>query len=108
MKLKNLFESDRSLPGLPQPEEEEFCCGKHAECKKLSLVRPLQKAIEYYDDEELDVFKNRTPDSYTDHEVEQFAEVLHTMWETDIPGWLISLQHRNIKPPEQLTMNNEQ
>jgi len=106
MNLKNLFESDRSLPGLPQPEEEEFCCGKHAECKKLSLIRPLQEPIEYYDDEELDVFKNRASDSYTDPEVAQFADILHSMWETDIPGWLISLQRRNIDFPEQLIIYN--
>jgi hypothetical protein len=103
MKLKNLFASDNPNLGQTQREETEFCCGKHAICKKnLTVVCPslnLNESYEYYDDEELDIFKDRSPISYTEEETKQFVEIFRTMWESDIPGWLISLRLRGIELP---------
>jgi hypothetical protein len=104
MQLKNLFASDNSFSG--SSSEEEFCCGKHEICEKSRVIQTFKKTVEYYDDEELDVFKNRSGDSYSDEEVEQFAEIFHTMWKSDLPGWLSSLRARNIQPPNQLGIRN--
>ena len=103
MKLKNLFASDEnnSLNPLPQPDSE-ICCGEHEVCEKDILLKAAQNPIEYYDDEELDFFKGRSSNSYDNEEVEQFAEVLHTMWETDVSGWIRSLQLRGIELPDNL------
>ena len=66
------------------------------------MMEAATKDIVYYDDEELDVFKGRPSDSYTDEEVEQFSEVLYTLQEVEVAGWLRSLQLRGINLPDAL------
>ena len=75
------------------------CCGQHAVCERDSLLNTKMKAV-YYDDEELDVFANREPSSYTDEEISQFQNVLYTMKDFDVAGWLKSLQTREIQLPD--------
>lgn len=60
------------------------------------------KPIEYFDDEELDVFKGRSSDKYTDEEVEMFAEVLYTMRPDEVVSWNRSLILRGINVPDQI------
>ncbi len=84
-------------------ENTEFCCGAHDTCEKGLSRKTNIPEIEYYDDEELDVFKGRVSDSYSQEEIEQFKEVLETMFESDIPGWLNSLDMRGIALPEVLS-----
>ncbi len=81
----------------------EFCCGAHDVCEKGLTKKTCEPEIEYYDDDELDVFKGRTPDNYSQDEVELFKEVLETMFTSDIPGWLKSLELRGISLPESLS-----
>ena len=103
MKLKNLFQPDTSSPGDPFAREEpDACCGRHAFCEKGLSLKNTSQAVEYYDDEELDIFAGRSVDSYQKEEIEQFTEVLHTMLETDIRGWMHSLQLRRIELPDAL------
>ena len=54
------------------------CCGQHAVCEKESLLAAVSKQIEYYDDEELDRFKGRAPNAYTDKEIEEFRKYTQT------------------------------
>jgi hypothetical protein len=103
MKLKNLFASDTEKVRDPFFQEaSEGCCGKHKICQKDLALKKAQNPVEYFDDEELDVFKNRSSDSYNEEEIALFAEIFHTLWETDIPGWICSLQLREIELPSQL------
>ncbi|MDL2257456.1 phospholipase [Bacteroidales bacterium OttesenSCG-928-I14] len=104
MKLKNLFASGKedSYPINDSLHEDDVCCGQHDVCEKELLIKAASQAIEYYDDEELDKFQGRSSDSYEESEVELFAEVLHTMWESDVSGWLRSLQLRGIELPDEL------
>lgn len=102
MQLKNLFQRDENNTHAFPAEEPEVCCGEHEVCEKDLLLRAFQKGIEYYDDEELDTFRGRPSDSYSNEETEQFAEVLHTMWESDVAGWIRSLQLREIELPDSL------
>lgn len=81
-------------------EPADECCGMHITCERDSLLASVSPTIEYYDDEELDVFRERTPQSYTDDEVEQFRDVLLSMRPEDIAGWARSLQLRQIALPE--------
>jgi hypothetical protein len=97
--LKNLFAPDAPGARSSMEEEAEFCCGKHAVCKKSLSLRPSRNPVEYYDDEELDIFKGRPADSYTEVETEQFMEVFCTMWTSDVSGWLESLRLREIELP---------
>lgn len=78
------------------------CTGEDERCEQVCMMEALLKDIEYYDDEELDAFKGRQSDNYTNNEVEQFAEVLHTMRQDDVKGWNRSLILRGINLPDQL------
>lgn len=78
------------------------CCGQHQICEKESLLAAVSKKIEYYDDEELDRFKGRPSNGYSDEEIEEFRDILYTMQEVDVAGWSRSLQLRGIELPDEL------
>lgn len=77
----------------------EGCCGQHAVCEKEMMLKTVGKPIEYYEDEELDAYRGRPADAYTSEEEEQFEEVLTTMRQDEVAGWLRSLQLRGINLP---------
>lgn len=95
--------SEERVEETPQPQstrkEDDECCGQHAVCEKESLLSTKVKP-DYYDDEELDVYAQRDPQSYTEEEISQFQDVLYTMKEFDVAGWLKSLQLRQIELPD--------
>ena len=76
------------------------CCGQHEVCEKESLLAAISKQIEYYEDEELDRFKGRGGDDYTEEEAEQFRNVLYTMRSEEVAGWVRSLQLRQVNLPD--------
>lgn len=78
------------------------CCGQHEVCEKESLLAAISKQIEYYDDEELDRFRGRASDDYTEEEEEEFREILYTTKEEEVAGWSRSLQLRGIELPDGL------
>ena len=78
------------------------CCGQHQICEKESLLAAVSKQIEYYDDEELDRFKGRPSDGYSEQESEEFRDILYSMQEVDVAGWSRSLQLRGIELPDEL------
>ena len=78
------------------------CCGQHQICEKESLLAAVSKQIEYYDDEELDRFKGRPSDGYSEEEIEEFRDILYSMQEVDVAGWSRSLQLRVIELPDEL------
>ncbi|MDR1762571.1 MAG: hypothetical protein LBR64_01260 [Dysgonamonadaceae bacterium] len=84
------------------------CCGQHETCALREIVqkRARKAEVEYYDDEELDIFRGRTADSYCREETALFREVLETMLESDVPGWLESLKMRGIELPSELRIEN--
>ena len=53
-----------------------FLCGTDDKCEQVCMMEAAVKGVEYYDDEELDRFRGRPSDQYTDEEVEEFATVL--------------------------------
>jgi len=75
------------------------CCGAHEICDKESLIAHTHGDIVYYNDEELDVFKGKSPDQYTPEETDEFREVLNTMHYSEVGGWLRSLMARDVKLP---------
>ena len=78
------------------------CCGQHEVCEKESLLAAVSKEIEYYEDEELDRFRGRMGDAYLPDEIEEFREVLYTMREDEVAGWVRSLQLRQVELPDDL------
>jgi hypothetical protein len=85
-------------PETTTPIADADCCGAHEVCDKETLLSDNDKII-YYQDEELDAHRLKNPSAYTTGEIEQFREVLYTMRDDEVAGWLRSLQLRGIYPP---------
>ena len=88
-----------------QPQQEipaGECCGKHAVCEKQKLAEARLHSAQYFDDEDLDRFKGRSSDNYTDQEVEEFRYVLYTMQQDEVREWMECLQARDIEIPDEL------
>ncbi|MDL2221117.1 phospholipase [Parabacteroides sp. OttesenSCG-928-N08] len=101
-KLQRLFEEGK-ISEIPEAKEiPEECCGAHEVCERDSLLAAVSKEIEYYADEELDRFRGTPSDSYPQTAVEEFGEVLYTLREVEVAGWLRSLQLRGIELPDAL------
>lgn len=81
-----------------KPADDSGCCGQHLVCERETLLQTNAEII-YYDDEELDALAGIPYTEYTDEQAEQVREVFRTMKESDVPGWVRSLQLRNIQLP---------
>ena len=91
------------LDAMPEVQEVDAeCCGQHEICERDSLLAAVSKQIEYYDDEELDTFIGRAPEDYTPEEADKFRDVFYTMQDTDVAGWVRSLQLRGISLPDEI------
>lgn len=80
---------------------DEECCGAHEVCERDSLLNSDCEII-YYDDEELNEMANIHAVDYTEKQKKQLSEVFYTLKESDVAGWLKSLQLRSIELPEDL------
>lgn len=102
-KLKRQLERGEivDLPSIQQVQDME-CCGQHETCEKESLLAAVSKQIEYYNDEELDRFRGRGSDAYSADEIEEFREILYTMREEEVAGWVRSLQLRAVALPDEV------
>lgn len=101
----NKTRADRSETAVQQPQQAVpagECCGKHAVCEKQKLAEARLREAQYYDDEELDRFKGRSPDSYQDQEVEEFRYIMYTMRQDEVREWMECLQAREIELPDEL------
>ena len=78
------------------------CVSSTDGCVHDCLMAKSVQTPEYFDDEELDAYKDRPSDSYTDDEASQFAEVMYTMQQREVSHWLASLSLRGINLPDQL------
>lgn len=98
-KLKQQLASGE-IDKMPEPiNVDTECCGQHETCEKDSLLAAVSKQIEYYNDEELDRFRGKHGDEYDESESEEFREVLYTMRDDEVAGWVRSLQLRYIELP---------
>ena len=89
------------IDAIPEPQEiQEECCGQHETCERDSVLAAVSKEIEYYNDEELDRYQGGEADAYDEAAVEEFSEVLYTLQEIEVAGWLRSLQLRGINLPD--------
>ncbi|MBO1363572.1 hypothetical protein JHU38_07285 [Prevotella sp. A2931] len=102
--LFTLFSRSADSTEAPVPVQESCntCNGENDKCEQECMMEAAIKDIEYYDDEELDAFRGRESDTYTEQEVEQFSEVLYTMRPDEVKGWTRSLTLRGVNLPNQL------
>ena len=87
---------------MPTSGDCSSCDGTDDKCEQVCMMEAAIKDVEYYDDEELDRFRGRQSDQYTDEEVEEFATVLYTMQPKEVKGWNRSLILREINLPNQI------
>lgn len=91
------------LEAMPEVVEADAeCCGQHEVCERDSLLAAVSRKIEYYDDEELDQYIGTSPDAYTPEQEDEFRDVFYTMQDTDVAGWVRSLQLRGIALPDNI------
>jgi hypothetical protein len=89
-----------SLPATrPAPEA---CCGLHDVCEHGDPTVASGREAEYYDDEELDAYRGVAPGEYSETAADKFREVLYTMKEPEVAGWIRSLQTRGIRLPDMI------
>ncbi len=75
------------------------CCGAHEVCEADSLLSSSDN-IEYYNDEELDRYRGVAPKGYSDEAIEEFRDILYTLKEREVAGWMKSIQLRQVQLPE--------
>lgn len=91
------------LNAMPEVKEVDMeCCGQHEVCERDSLLAAVSKKIEYYDDEELDRYIGTSPEDYTPEQEDEFRNIFYTMQDTDVAGWVRSLQLRGIALPDNI------
>lgn len=74
------------------------CCGGSNCHKKKQKPR-----VQYFEDEELDRFKDRSPNDYTEEELKEWREVLETLSPIEVKEWLTSLERRGLELPAALS-----
>ncbi len=79
----------------------EECCGAHEVCDRDTLLNNNAEVV-YFDDEELDELSGIKASDFSDTQVEQITEVFETLAESDVAGWLRSLQLRCIDLPAEI------
>ena len=80
----------------------DTCAVEEGGLCELDCILNSSKDIEYYDDEELDRFKGMDSDTYNEEDEEEFRNIFETMRPNDVPGWVRSLQLREIALPDGL------
>ena len=80
------------------PATDDGCCGEHLVCERETLLQTNAK-IDYYDDEELDALAGISAEDYTSEQYQMIREVFDTLQGKDVPGWVRSIQLRNIQLP---------
>lgn len=84
---------------MPTDADCATCSDATTSCEQACMMKAAIKPIEYFDDEELDVYKGRPADAYTDEETEEFAEILETLKPEEVKAWNRSLILRGINMP---------
>lgn len=76
------------------------CSPDNVMCEQECMLKAATEPVEYFDDEELDVYKGRASNSYNEEETAQFADVLETLQPEEVKAWNRSLILRGINMPD--------
>lgn len=79
-------------------DSDDGCCGSHLVCERETLLQTNAEII-YYDDEELDALAGIPAEDYTKEQYQMIRHVFDTLQGRDVPGWVRSIQLRNIQLP---------
>ena len=101
-KKGNTRERETPAPPIDLGNINSGCCGAHEICDKDSLIAAFAEPAEYFEDEELDKYRNRDSEDYNEQEVDEFREVFYSVLDEEKPRWIRSLRMREIALPDQL------
>ena len=62
------------------------CCGQHEVCEKDSLLAAVSRDV----------------DAYSEEECDEFRDILYTMRDDEVAGWVRSLQLRYVNLPDEV------
>lgn len=93
-----ILDSEASNSREAVSDPDDGCCGEHLVCERETLLQTNAK-VEYYDDEELDTLSGIPAEEYTQEQYQMIREVFDTLQAKDVPGWVRSIQLRNIQLP---------
>lgn len=96
--LNNAEHSAEQTQNLSTQSTDDGCCGEHLVCERETLLQTNAK-VEYYDDEELDTLIGIPAEDYTAEQYQMIRDVFDTLQSKDVPGWVRSIQLRNIQLP---------
>lgn len=96
--LNNAEHSAEQTQNLSTQSADDGCCGEHLVCERETLLQTNAK-VEYYDDEELDTLIGIPAEDYTEEQYLMIRDVFDTLQSKDVPGWVRSIQLRNIQLP---------
>ena len=85
-------------PNAPVRTIDPSCCGQHLVCEREKMLQPLDKPV-YYDDEELDAYADIPSEDLTQEQADAIGAVFHSMSESDVAGWVRSIEMRRIALP---------
>ena len=95
-----LSKSKKQTEQTPTIAPPADCCGAHAICEKG--LKKVDEKIEYFDDEELDLYRGIPSDQFNDEQIDQFREVLYSIRPEELSDWFISLEKRGLELPDVL------
>lgn len=96
--LHNAEQYAEQTQNLSTQSADDGCCGEHLVCERETLLQTNAK-VEYYDDEELDALIGIPAEDYTAEQYQMIRDVFDTLQSKDVPGWVRSIQLRNIQLP---------
>lgn len=79
-------------------EPQDDCCGAHEVCD-TDLIDKLEAKIIYFEDYELDEYRNFEDEDYTDEHIDLFRDILCSLQTKEIEEWVRSLELRGIILP---------
>ncbi len=89
----------------PDNEQEEEaleipldCCGAHEICEFDEMLQNPDEIV-YFEDEELDSYREIDANQYNDQQIDEFRDVLYTLKGDEVKMWLLSIERRNIQLP---------
>ena len=94
---------EASAPSAERPEVCKTCATGDESCYADKMLRG-ENCLEavYFDDEDLDAYKGKPAEAYSEAEAEEFRQVLYTMKPGEVGEWLHSLGLRGIELPTEL------
>ena len=96
---RNRSQDGTEQPATPQQDCSAACCSTNEICPSEQVAAAQCGPVVYYDDEELDLYRGRGSDDYTDGEVEQWRDVLMTLQPHEVLPWGQSVKRRGLVMP---------